>query len=395
MRNSTPMAEEQTIGSILLADCGTVMTKVILLDQVNGQYRLVAQGEAPTTSEYPWGDVTEGIRHAIEQITEITGRTFLDGQGDIITPEQDARYGVDAFAATTSASPPLSVVLGGVTRDLSVASAERAVSGTYSHIKAILSAERREDAMSEEAFVRTIREARPDVICVAGGTDGGATVPVLNLVKSVAIACALMEEGIRPQVLYAGNVQLRQRIANLLKDRVTVRMADNVRPTLTEENLADAQAELNALYLQRKMSLLPGFDVLNSWVQLPIEPSATMFARLIRYLWHLGDPTRGVLGVDVGAANTTIVAVFNGRPYLTIQGGMGSAFGGKSLLRRRRGQPVVRWMPEDVDIEEAYGVLLNAEMRPATIQQDMRELRLAHSLARETLRAALAIARPG
>lgn len=60
------MAEEQQIGSILLADCGTVMTKAVLLEQVAGQYRFIAQGEAPTTTEYPWSDVSEGIRHAVE-----------------------------------------------------------------------------------------------------------------------------------------------------------------------------------------------------------------------------------------------------------------------------------------------------------------------------------------
>jgi len=68
------MGEEQHIGSILLADCGTVMTKAVLLDRVAGQYRFVAQGEAPTTAEYPWADVAAGIRHAVEHISEITGR---------------------------------------------------------------------------------------------------------------------------------------------------------------------------------------------------------------------------------------------------------------------------------------------------------------------------------
>ena len=55
------MSEEQHLGSILLTDCGTVMTKAVLLDQVAGQYRFVAQGKAPTTAEYPWSDVTAGI----------------------------------------------------------------------------------------------------------------------------------------------------------------------------------------------------------------------------------------------------------------------------------------------------------------------------------------------
>ena len=120
------MAQESSIDSILLADCGTVMTKVVLLDRVGGQYRFVARGEALTTAEYPWSDVSAGVRHATEQITDVTGRDFFDTTGELLSAGQQ---GADVFVATTSASPPLQVVLGGLVRDLSVASAERAAAG--------------------------------------------------------------------------------------------------------------------------------------------------------------------------------------------------------------------------------------------------------------------------
>jgi len=134
------MAEDQHIGSILLADCGTVMTKAVLLDRVGGQYRLIARGESPTTAEYPWSNVAAGISHAVEQISEVTGRRFFDGTGDLISPESD-KEGVDVFAATVSASEPLQIVVGGLVRDLSVASAERAAAGTYSLVRAILASD--------------------------------------------------------------------------------------------------------------------------------------------------------------------------------------------------------------------------------------------------------------
>src|SRR6266705_1889158 len=38
-----------TANSILVADCGSVFTKVSLLGIVEGQYRIMACGEAPTT----------------------------------------------------------------------------------------------------------------------------------------------------------------------------------------------------------------------------------------------------------------------------------------------------------------------------------------------------------
>src|SRR5216683_1047492 len=73
--------------SILVADCGTVLTKVSLLGLVEGQYRLMARGEAPTTTAAPYQDITKGIIQAINEIEFITGRHFVSN-GSLISPEQ-------------------------------------------------------------------------------------------------------------------------------------------------------------------------------------------------------------------------------------------------------------------------------------------------------------------
>ncbi len=393
---------EQHIGSILLADCGTVMTKVVLLDRAAGQYRFVARGEAPTTAEYPWSDVAEGIRHAVEQISQVTGRHFFDTSGNLISPELD-HQGVDVFAATASASQPLQVVLGGLVRDLSLASAERAAAGTYSLVKAIVAGAGGDDRVgageprpySEEERVRTIRDVASDVICIAGGIDGGATASVLELVDAAALACSLIEPELRPRLLYAGNSHLRRQVVDLVGERAELRVADNVRPTLTEENLFSAQTELDALYLQEKMQRLPGIDTVRGWSPTPLTPTARAFGRLVQYLWHLGDPSKGVLGVDVGAANTTVAAVFDGQLFLTVRGDLGAAFGGEQYLQKRGADIITRWMPEPMDSDEARGLFINKEMRPVSIPQEPRELHLEQSLAREAIRAALQVARPG
>ncbi len=389
------MAEKQSIGSILLADCGTVTTKAVLLEQVAGQYRFVAQGEAHTTAGYPWSNVAEGIYHAVEQISEVTGRRLFDASGNLISPELVGRQGVDVFAATVSASQPLQVVLGGLVRDLSVASAERAAAGTYSLVKEILASDGREGGLSDEERVRTICDAAPDVICITGGIEGGAVAPVLGLVDTVALACSMMDASARPRLLYAGNSQLRRRVVKIVEGQAELRVTDNVRPTLTEENLLSAQAELNALYVQDKMGQLPGIDTVSGWSPVPLTPTASAFGRLMQYLWHLGDHSKGVLGVDVGAANTTVAAVFDKELFLTIHGDLGIAFGGEQLLQKRGAETITRWLPEPMSSDEVRGVLINKEMRPASIQQDPRELRLEQALAREAIRTTLEVARPG
>ncbi len=388
------MVAEQHIGSILLADCGTVMTKAVLLDQVAGQYRFIARGEAPSTAEYPWSDVAAGIRHAVEQISEVTGRRFFDTSGDLISPELD-RQGVDVFAATVSASQPLQVVLGGLVRDLSIASAERAAAGTYSLVKAVLVGDGRGEGLSDEERVRAIRDAAPDVICIVGGVEGGAVTPVLELVEAAALACSLMEPELCPRLLYAGNSRLRRQVVDIVGERAELRVADNVRPTLTEENLLSAQAELDALYLQDKMEQLPGIDTVSGWSPVPLTPTARAFGRLVQYLWHLGDSSKGVLGVDVGAANTTVAAAFDGRLFLTVRGDLGIAFGGEQLLQKRGADTITRWLPEPMSGSEVHGLLINKEMRPVSIPQEARELWLEQALAREALRTTLQVARPG
>jgi|YNPNPStandDraft_1061719.scaffolds.fasta_scaffold01920_3 hypothetical protein len=388
------MAEEQPVGSILLADCGTVITRVVLLEHVAGQYRFVAQGEALTTTEYPWADISEGIRHAAGQIEEVTGRSFFGAEGDLIVPEAGGRKGVDIFAATASASQPLELVLGGLVRDLSLASAQRAAAGTYSLVKASICRDSSE-SINDEEIIRIILDATPDAVCIAGGTDGGATAPVLELVNTVTLACSIMDPGVRPQLLYMGNSRLRRQIVKAVKGQAELRVADNVRPALTVENLVSAQEELDALYIQKKMGLMPGIETVNSWCSTPLTPTANAFGRLIHYLWHLGDPARGVLGIDVGAANTTVVAVFEGRPFITIHGGIGSAFGGRELLRTRGEEAVARWVPASMSSEELLGVLINKEMHPASIYQETRELWVEQAVVREAIRSAVELARPG
>ena len=384
---------EQQIGSILLADCGTAMTKVVLLDRVGEQYRFVARGEAPTTAEYPWSDVAVGIQHAAEEISALTGQHFFDGSGNMTIPQLSGQQGVDAFASTVSASRPLGVIVGGLVRDMSAASAERAAAGTYSLVKAVLTGENR-GILKDEDVVRIIHDAAPDAICIAGGIEGGAEDPVLELVRTATVACSLMAPDIRPHILYVGNSRLREKVVKIVEGRAELRTAHNVRPTLRDENLLDAQKELEALYLN-KMSTLPGIETVRKWSTISLTPTARAFGRLAEYLWHLNTPSKGVMGIDVGAANTTVAAVFDGRLFLTVRSGLGVAFGGRQLLQEHGVGIITRWLPEPMSADEARGLLINKEMHPTSIPQVERELWLEQALAREAIRATLKIAHPG
>src|SRR5579859_4189565 len=132
-------ARMASANSLLVADCGSTFTKVSLLGLVEGQYRLMALGEAPTangTNGTQQGDITTGITQAVQVIESITGRRFL-ADTHIISPEQDNGDGVDVFIATVSAGGPLRMlVLGAVSPDIE-ALATQAASGLYIDIQAL------------------------------------------------------------------------------------------------------------------------------------------------------------------------------------------------------------------------------------------------------------------
>jgi len=52
----------EEIKVIVATDCGSTTTKAILIEKRDGEYRLIVRGEAPTTVEAPFEDVTMGVQ---------------------------------------------------------------------------------------------------------------------------------------------------------------------------------------------------------------------------------------------------------------------------------------------------------------------------------------------
>ena len=63
--------------SILAIEVGTAVTRAVLFDVVEGQYRFVASGQAPSTAEAPFRDIGLGLREAVKNLQNITGWVVL------------------------------------------------------------------------------------------------------------------------------------------------------------------------------------------------------------------------------------------------------------------------------------------------------------------------------
>jgi hypothetical protein len=379
-----------SIESILAFDCGSTTTRALWIDKVDGEYRFVAEGKAPSTVEPPWNNVMASVQHALAHLSEVANWQFVDAQEHVIIPERQGG-GVDAVVAITSASEPLRLVLTGIMRDVSLASARRALATTYTVVEGIVSMDRREGNLLNddiEGQVRLLQEIKPDAIVVVGGVDGGASRPVLQAVQAVALACSALPEGERPPIIYAGNAELRAEVAEVVGSDTRLRAIDNVRPTIELENPGPLQAEIEGLHRERKMERLPGLGTLMSWSPVPVLPTATAFARTIQYLARLDGIN--VLGVDLGGGAATVASMVDEQFDLTVRSDLGLAYNVAHLLDYMPVEAISRWLPFEMDPVEVQNALHNNALRYHTLSQTRQDLLLEQAVAREVLRLTLA-----
>jgi len=390
---------ETHLESILAIDVGAVLTKAILVARIEGAYRFVGRGEAPSTVEPPWLDVIAGVDHALEHLAAVTRRSLLDDHGHLITPERPDGKGVDVCVITVSAAGPLKLVLVGLSPDVSVSSLRHAAASTYTQVADVLTRRGAGSVdgqpiqrLTEEDRVRRIYRARPDVVCIVGGTDDGAEAPVMELVDSVALAASLLGEEHRPHVLFAGNASLRTQVAQLIGAEAELQVADNVRPNVDVESIGSTQAELEAMYQSLKAAALPGYDRLRAWTTLPVLPTSRAMAHVVQYL-SLEETRKGVLAVDVGGASTTVAVARAGHVQLHVRSDLGTALSARNVLSLCGLDAITRWLPFETTAGEIEAVLTEKELHPTSVSQDSHELLIEQALARETMRLALASAR--
>jgi hypothetical protein len=378
--------------TLLAVDVGSVHTRASLFDVVDNQYRLVATGRSLSTATTPLLDISEGVRMALDQVQTVTGRRLLDEQDSLIMPSTSDGAGVDVFIATSSAGPRLRAILVGLTPGVSLESGRRLAEATYLElVEEIGLSDRRKD----EEQIDLILAARPDLILIVGGTDGGANASVLRLVDSVALAAGIRPGSAAPRVLFAGNRQLGAEIVERFADRTSVSLAPNVRPGLEGADLTPARNRLAEVIAEMHAAKVSGFDELRQWSGGFMMLSADAFGRVIRHLSTIYDPRRGVLGVDIGASHTTVAAAFAGDLRLSVRSDLGLGAPLPSLLRYASMESILRWLPTDITEDVARDYIFNKSLQPATIPMERDELHLEFALARQVLVTALNQARLG
>lgn len=372
--------------SLLAVDVGTVTTRAALFDVVEGHYRFVATGSAPSTAAAPLRDVSEGVRQAIESLQQVTGRKFL-GEGQQLIMPATQGTGVDTFAATLSAGPAMKTAVVGLLDDISLESTQRLARSTYTRV---LETIRLNDPRTPAQQIDSLVQLSPDLVLVAGGTDGGATRSVQALIEIVGLACYLLPAGKRPAVLFAGNQALSADVLKTLQPLSSaLKISPNLRPGISVENQAPAQRALTELYLQVRRLQMHGLDELNTWAGNKLMPTASAEGRIIRFLSQVYDSSKGILGVDLGASAATVAAAFGGDLSLGVYPQLGLGEGLANLLRYTRLEDILRWIPYDLPREQIQDYLYQKSIAPASLPATQEELFIEQAIARQCLQTAL------
>lgn len=375
--------------SILTADIGNVNTRVALFDLVNGKFRFIASGEAHTTAEPPYNNISEGLRRALEDLRRVSGRACVDENDRLIMPVRDDGNGVDAFTATASVGDPLKVALVGLTPNVSLTSARRAALSTYTQVVEVFGLN---DRRREEQQIDALLAAKPELVIIAGGTEGGSQMAVLKLAEMVALAANLLPDGARPEILFIGNSSARDGVREKYDGLCEVLVADNARPDLKTEQLAPARRQLSWLFEHARLAALGGYTELAQWGGGTVTPTATAFGNIVRFLGDISDGKTGVLGVDVGSTATTLAAAFGEDLSLVVRSDLGMGHNAARVLTNTATSQLMQWLPEEYSEEEVRDYLFNKTLSPAAVPYELRELYIEHALARLCLSAALTTA---
>lgn len=371
--------------SILSVDFGSVHTRAVLLDVVDGEYRLVARGYGRTTNGFPGFDLSIGLRQVVAQINEATGRQMIERNGQVITPVTPDGSGVDLLALSASIGRPLRAVVIGLVPDVSITSAVRATNSIYMDVMAVISLD---DGRDEEDRLNAILLNHPDVVLLVGGTEGGAETAVLRSAELVALAVSLTDERRRPAIIYAGNSAVADDVAQRFEDLTDVMVAPNVRPSLEHEYLDGIRLQLARTFDQNRGSRQRSMRDLAAQSATGVQPSAQGAALMAEYL---RDTTHeNVALIDVGSAATTLSLLFAGTIYASIRTDIGLGHSAPQMIDSVGTDRLRQWLPLYIEESDLQNYMMNKSLRPATVPGTLRDLYLEHALLRAGIRVTLA-----
>jgi uncharacterized protein (TIGR01319 family) len=222
----------------------------------------------------------------------------------------DDADGCDIYVSTSSAGGGLQMMVAGVVREMTAESAKRAALGAGAIVMDTIAGNDRRKPHEQS---QRIRELRPDMVLVSGGTDGGDQRKVVEIAELIAPAKPRPRFGgeYKLPVTFAGNKDAQESIRRVFGGSdFDLSVVDNLRPTLERENLGPARERIHDVFLEHVMAHAPGYNRLISWANAPIMLTPGAVGDILQEIAR----RRGInaVCVDIGGATTDVFSVYDG-----------------------------------------------------------------------------------
>jgi len=272
----------------ILIDIGSTFTKVSAVDLDTA--RFLGRFQAPTTP----ANVNIGLEEAIGRLA-----AELAGAGVSWADVQRARK-----LACSSAAGGLQMVAIGLVTDLTAEAARQAALGAGARVLKTYSYE------LTEADLEEIARLQPDIILLAGGTDGGNHTNIIHNAK------ALAGLNLHIPVVIAGNRSVAAEVAGYLKNSFSTYITANVMPEIGRLDVEPARQVIRQVFMETIVQAkgLSKAEELIDGIFMPtpaaVLRAGTLLSQGVGPLAGWGD----LLIVDVGGATTDVHSLGNGHP---------------------------------------------------------------------------------
>ncbi|HVN98012.1 MAG TPA: methylaspartate mutase accessory protein GlmL [Syntrophorhabdaceae bacterium] len=268
----------------VLIDIGSTFTKAVAVDLA--QETVICTARTPTTAK---NDVTIGVRETLKRIEVSTGP---------LTPDCE-------IVACSSAAGGLRMVAIGLMPELSSEAAKRAALGAGAKIVGHFCHHITRKELEQ------IEHISPDIILLAGGTDGG------NDTAIVHNASMLSQSKVKAPVVVAGNKCAYDTIEDLLKDASkTAVFVENVMPEIGKLEVEACREAIRAIFMENIIKA-KGLDTARELIGDIIMPTPAAVLRAATLLADGVDGEDGIgelIVIDVGGATTDVYSIARGNP---------------------------------------------------------------------------------
>jgi len=158
-----------------------------------------------------------------------------------------------------------------------------------------------------DADLERIDAARPSLILLAGGVEGGDFETVLFNAERLG------RISVRPMVVYAGNSVIREEARAILEGHgLLVRVTDNVYPGVDELDIVPARAVIHDAF-EEHITHAPGMERIGAFISGRILPTP---GAVLLAAERLAESVGDLVVVDVGGATTDVHSVTDGSPEI-------------------------------------------------------------------------------